>query len=64
MLQKQEFSCLRHRPDEAHQAQRQPSCYKSKNSVASAFDPMTLAKLEGNHHALKAGIQLPLPLIR
>ena len=61
---KQEFSCLHRGPNEAHQDQRQPSCLKSKNSVASAVDPMKLARLKGNHHALKARIQLPPPLPR
>ena len=60
-LQKQEFSCLRLWLDEAHQDQRQPSCYKSKNSVASAFEPMKLATNKGNHRTTKARIQLPPP---
>jgi hypothetical protein len=33
-------------------------------SVASAIAPMKLTKLKGNHHATKAGIQLPPPLTR
>ena len=60
----QEFSCLCHWPDETRQAQRQPLFLEIKNSVASALDPMKFAKLKGNHHASKAGIQLPLPLTR
>ena len=62
--QKQEFSCLRRGPDETCQAQRQPFYPRNRNPVASAFDSMKLAKLKGNHHAIKAGIQLPLPLTR
>jgi hypothetical protein len=57
----QEFSCLCRRPDETHQGQRQPFVLESKNSVASAMDPMKLAKIKGNHMTLKARIQLPLP---
>ena len=62
--QKKEFSCLCRWPDETRKDQRQPSCHKSRNSVASAFGSMKLARLKGNHRALKARIQLPLPLTR
>ena len=49
-------------PDEAQFGQRQPCDLGSRNSVASAIDPMKLAKVKGNHETLDAGIQLPLPL--
>ena len=64
LSQKQESSCLRLWLDEARQAQRQPSCYKSRNSVASAFDSMKLTTTKGNHYTSEEGIQLPLPLSR
>ena len=44
--------------------QRQPYDLGCRNSVASAIDPMKLAKIKGNHMTSEAGIQLPLPSTR
>jgi hypothetical protein len=46
---------------QVHQDQRQPFIEESRNSVASAVDPMKLTRTKGNHLSKKAGIQLPLP---
>ena len=58
------LSCHCRGPDEARYDKRQPSCFKSRNSVASAIDPMKLSRLKGNHSTSEARIQLPPPLMR
>ena len=61
---KQEFSCLRHRPDETRHDKRQPLHLRRRNSIASVVDPMKLATTKGNHYTSEEGIQLPLSLTR
>ncbi len=58
------IDCLCQEPDEIAFDQRQLYDLGSRNSVASAFDPMKPARVKGNHMTLDVGIQLPLPLTR
>jgi hypothetical protein len=55
------FCCLRQGSNETHFGQRQQTCLWKQGFVASAMDPMKLAKIKGNHMTFDAGIQLPLP---
>jgi len=55
------FCCLRRRPDEAHQDQRQQVDPRSRIFAASAVDPMKHAKIKGSKSALEKSVLLLLP---
>ena len=55
------FCCLRRRPDEAHQDQRQQVDLRSRIFAASAVDPMKITRIKGNKSGSEASNLLPSP---